>query len=236
MLPPPKLRSSQVTLSLSGIELLLDASGALIWPEQRMAIIADLHLEKASAYAERGVPLPPYDTLTTLERLEAVIAAHDIAQVVCLGDSFHDGGAGARIAPCDADRLRRLTAAHDWIWIAGNHDPEPVEGLGGRVVEEEWALGPLTFRHIAARETGEGEISGHFHPKASLVVRGRRLSGRCFLHDRRRLVLPAFGAFAGGLDARAGAFTSLFPSGFDTHLIARERLTTLPRGWHRPRA
>ena len=234
MSPPPKLRSSQITLNLSGIELLADVSGALIWPERRMAIIADLHLEKASAYAERGVPLPPYDTMATLERLEAVIATHDVAQVVCLGDSFHDGRAVARIASLDAERLRRMTAARDWIWITGNHDPHPIDGLGGRVVEEEWRAGPLTFRHIASGEGAEGEISGHFHPKASFVFRGRRLGGRCFLHDRRRMVLPAFGAFAGGLDARAEAFAKLFPLGFDTHLISRERLTTLPRGWHRP--
>lgn len=230
------LSRSHIPLALGGVPILLDVSGAVIWPERRMAIIADLHLEKASAFAERGVHLPPYDTRATLERLEAVIAAHDIAQVVCLGDSFHDGRAGRRIASEDAERLRRLTAVHDWIWLAGNHDPRPVDGLGGRVIEEEWTAGPLTFRHIAAQESAEGEISGHFHPKASFVIRGRRLSGRCFLHDRRRMVLPAFGAFAGGLDARAGAFAALFPLGFDTHLIARERLTTLPRGWHRPYA
>jgi DNA ligase-associated metallophosphoesterase len=211
-----------------GTSLLAEASGALIWPDERTLVVADLHLEKGSSFARRGAMLPPYDTRVTLDRLERAAAQHDARRIVCLGDSFHDGEAPARLDEGDARRLSRLTAAVDWIWIAGNHDPAPPAALGGRVVTGDLRLGPLTFRHIAEPLFAAGEISGHYHPKASLDVRGRRLSGRCFVVDEHRLVLPAFGAYAGGLDVFEPALRALFPGDFAVHLLARDRITSLP--------
>jgi uncharacterized protein len=217
------------TLRLAGADLLAAASGALLWPKERTLVVADLHLEKGSSYATRGVMLPPYDTRATLDRLERVLSEHDTRRVICLGDSFHDATAPARLTGEDERRLARLTAAVEWYWIAGNHDPAPPAALGGRVITGALRLGPFTFRHIADDATMPGEISGHFHPKASLALRGRRLSGRCFVFDERRLVMPAFGAYAGGLDVLDPALGALFPDGFTVHLLARERVTTLPR-------
>jgi len=216
-------------IRLGGVDLLAETSGALVWPEAQTLVVADLHLEKGSSYAARGVMLPPYDTRATLERLAQVATRHVVTRIICLGDSFHDGAATARLAADDEKRLASLTRSVDWIWIAGNHDPVPPTSLGGRVVAGELRLGPLVFRHIASPLFAASEVSGHYHPKASVHVRGRRLSGRCFVHDQQRLVLPAFGAYAGGLDVFEPALRALFSRDFAVHLLARERITTLPQ-------
>lgn len=212
---------------LNGAELTADFSGALWWAERRLLVAADLHLEKGSGYARYGTLLPPYDTRETLARLEAVMARLKPAMMICLGDSFHDGDAAARLDADDIALLSRLTAACDWRWITGNHDPAPPADWGGRV-ESEIVLGPLVFRHEAAAGSAAGEVSGHYHPKATVQTRARRVSGRCFVTDGRRLILPAFGAYAGGLDVSDPAIGRLFPKGFDIHLIGRARVHSLP--------
>jgi hypothetical protein len=210
-------------LSLCGETLLPDPSGALLWPAAEAIVVADLHFEKGSSYPG----LPPYDTTATLAGLGEVLARYRPRRVICLGDSFHDGGAAMRLDRADRDALAGLVEAHEWLWVAGNHDPAP-PALGGRVVGE-IAIGALCFRHEADTAAEPGEISGHYHPKASWRARGRSVRGRCFVVDGRRLVLPAFGAYAGGLDVRDPAIARLFPDGFDVHLIARGRITRLPR-------
>lgn len=214
-------------LSLAGTELLADLSGALLWPAFSLAVVADLHLEKASAFAASGRLLPPYDTRSTVARLAAVIERVRPERVVCLGDSFHDGGGAARLGGEDLGRLAALMAGREWIWVAGNHDPEPPAALGGRTERGELRLGPLVFRHQAMRG-GTAEISGHFHPKASISTRAGRVSGRCFIADADRLILPAFGALAGGLDTRDAAIAGLFPGDFELHVIGGRRIVTLP--------
>jgi DNA ligase-associated metallophosphoesterase len=224
--PSPTHDPGTVRLAFHGAELVAEPSGALWWPATGTLIVADLHLEKGSSYARRGVLLPPYDTRQTLARLAQAVARPGLRRVICLGDSFHDDGAADRLDPEDERALARLTATCEWIWIAGNHDPRPPEGLGGRIVAATLALGPLTFRH-AAGPLPRGEVSGHYHPKISVHWRGRRLAGRCFVLDDRRLVLPAFGAYAGGLDVREPDLRRLFAQPPRIYLIARERVTNL---------
>ncbi|HEX7006733.1 MAG TPA: ligase-associated DNA damage response endonuclease PdeM [Alphaproteobacteria bacterium] len=215
------------TLRVNGAELVADLSGALWWPEAALLAFADLHLEKGSSYAPRGALLPPYDTRTTLARMADAIARFRPRTVACLGDSFHDGDAASRLDAADAAALARLVDGRDWLWVAGNHDPKPPAGLGGRSVEE-LAVGPLRFRHEAVFMTAPGEVSGHFHPKASVSHRGRRVTGRCFASDGRRLVLPAFGAYAGGLSVTDPALAGLFPDGFVVWMLGRSRVHRLP--------
>jgi metallophosphoesterase superfamily enzyme len=148
--------------------------------------------------------------------------------VVCLGDSFHDGKAGQRLGQADGERLAGLIGGRRWIWIVGNHDPTPPLHLGG-IAQPELTLGPLLFRHIAAVDASPGEISGHFHPKAALNWRGRRLGGRCFIGDDRRLILPAFGAYAGGLDVRDPAIAGLFGQRTRIHILGQSRLHSFLR-------
>lgn len=211
-------------LAVNGVRLRPDLSGALFWPEGSALVVSDLHLEKASSFAANGHLLPPYDTADTLRQLEAAILRFRPARVICLGDSFHDGEAPARLDLQDAARIRALAAGRDWVWICGNHDPEPPVDWGGRVARE-LTLGALTFRHEAQRQgPGAGEVSGHFHPKASVRVRARRLTARCFVTDGRRLILPAFGAFTGGLDVRDPAIARLFAADFTVHLLGRKRI------------
>ena len=210
-------------LHLNGAELLADFSGALAWPDRRLLAVADLHLEKGSAFASHGRLLPPYDTANTLGRLEAAIQGHRPETVVCLGDSFHDIRGARRLGEADAARLRRMTNAVDWIWIA------PPADLGGRAMLE-YCLGPLVFRHIAESGPVAGEVSGHFHPKAGFNWRGRHVGGRCFIGDARRLILPAFGAYAGGLDVRDPAIAGLFGRAARIHILGRTRLHSFAAG------
>lgn len=212
---------------VNGALLAGDPSGALWWAERRALIVADLHLEKGTGFARRGTLLPPYDTRETLTRLEAVMNRLEPDIVVSLGDSFHDGDAATRLDAADTALLSRLTALCDWRWIAGNHDPAPPPNWGGRV-EAEIVLGGLAFRHEALPDRGDGEVSGHYHPKATVQTRARRISGRCFVTDGQRLILPAFGAYTGGLDVSDPAIGRLFPRGFDIHLIGLAKVHSLP--------
>ena len=215
-------------LLVNGVELQADVTGALLWPARRLAVVADLHFEKSTAFAARGQLLPPYDTAATLDKLEAVVARHDVERVICLGDSFHDAGAAQRLDPAQAARLKSLTARLEWTWIAGNHDPAPPDDWGGTVAAE-ITLGALTFRHEAAASARGGELSGHFHPKAAVQVRGKRITAPCFVTDGRRLILPAFGAFTGGLNVLDPAISGLFRRGFQATLLGRNGLFAFPR-------
>lgn len=183
--------------TLAGETLTALGSGALWFGPQRLLCVSDLHLGKSERTARRGGRLlPPYEMTDTLARLEADIAAADPAVVVCLGDSFDDLASAEALPDTVVEWLRRLQAGRSWIWIAGNHDPTPID-LGG-THRDELKVGPLTFRHIAD-PCARHDISGHYHPKAALNVRGRLISRPCFLHDATRLILPAYGTYTGGL-------------------------------------
>ena len=214
-------------LHLAGERLLLDPAGALYWPAERLLAVADLHLEKGSAAAARGALLPPWDTRATLDRLAALLRRWLPATVVSLGDGFHDQGGSLRLAAGDRERLRAMTAAHRFVWVRGNHDPAPPDDVGGESVVA-MTLGRLTFRHEARPGSVTGELCGHHHPKARVVVRGGPVVRPCFVADGRRLMLPAFGAYTGGLDVSDAAIASLFPRGGRVFLLGRDRLFSFP--------
>ena len=209
-------------VTIAGVTLVADLSGAFFWESERLLIVSDLHLEKGSSYAARGVLLPPYDTVATLARLSAVIARHDPRSVIALGDSFHDRKAHERLSAGDREAVTALQARRDWIWIAGNHDPALPRDIGG-VVASEVAVGGIVFRH---EPTGAaGEIAGHLHPKARVTTRGRTVERRCFASDGMRAVMPAFGAYTGGLNIRDAAFQKIFQTpGFMAHVLGDNRM------------
>jgi uncharacterized protein len=214
------MRVSKV--AIADVTFLADLSGALFWQEQRLLVVSDLHLEKGSSFAARGVLLPPYDTVATLSRLAAVIARHDPRMVIALGDSFHDRNAHERLSAPNREALTAMQMRRDWIWISGNHDPELPSDLGG-VVASEVAIGPIVFRH---EPTGAaGEIAGHLHPKARVPTRGRSIERRCFACDGERAVMPAFGAYTGGLSIRDAAFAKIFRApGLMAHVLGDTKL------------
>ncbi len=211
-------------MDVAGIALRVDLSGALVWDEQRLLVVSDLHLEKGSSYASRGTLLPPFDTAATLRRLAAVVAHYNPRTVIALGDSFHDADAHTRLSGDDRAVIADLQVGRDWIWITGNHDPAP-RGIGGEVMDE-ITVGAVTFRH---EPTGAcGEIAGHLHPKARVATRARTLERRCFVSDGDRAVMPAFGAYAGGLSVRDAAFARLFPTrAFIAHVLGDRRLHSI---------
>jgi uncharacterized protein len=208
---------------VAGVALVADPAGALFWPEERLLVVSDLHLEKGSAFAARGVLLPPYDTTSTLERMTQLLDRYAVRIVVALGDSFHDAGGPARLAARDYAALFDLQRGRDWIWIAGNHDPEP-HGLGGAFARS-LAVGALTFRHEPKRQASDGEIAGHLHPSARIHQRGHTLTRQCFASDGKRLVMPAFGAYAGGLNIRHAEFLKVFGAlAFTAYLLGQRRV------------
>ncbi len=207
-------------------EVVSCVSGALVLPTLGALVVADLHLEKGSRSARRGWLLPPYDSRATLAALADAIDRHAPRRVVCLGDSFDDNDGGSRLNDTEAVRLRAMMAGREWTWIAGNHDPLP-PALGGACVEE-LTIGPFVLRHAASPGPAAGEISGHYHPKAAVVVAGRRFSARCFVSDGRRLILPAFGAYTGGLDVFSPALSAVIGRDFTVRLLGRAQVHALP--------
>jgi len=198
-----------LALTVAGERVVCRPSGALWLEAHRALIVADLHLEKGSYYAAHGQMLPPYDTAETLRRLAAEVAALEPATVVFLGDSFHDREGDGRLSPADAATLCATGLRRTLVWVAGNHDPVGPRGLPGETVAT-LAMGALRLVHEPAAGAAAGELAGHLHPCARVRARGASVRRRCFVTDGERLVLPAFGALAGGLNIRDPAFRSLF--------------------------
>lgn len=194
---------------LAGERAICDPRGALYFPALDLLSVSDLHLEKGSSFARRGVLLPPYDTAATLRNLQGVIADYEPATVISLGDSFHDTEGSDRMPAPFRDQIETMAAGRDWYWVTGNHDPLPPQGLPGDTVDE-IAIGGLVFRHEPSAGTTEGEIAGHLHPCARIVQRGRSVRRRCFASDGRRMIMPAFGAFTGSLNVLDRAYSGLF--------------------------
>jgi DNA ligase-associated metallophosphoesterase len=200
-----------------------DCSGALVWPDKELLIVADLHLEKGSYFANRGSAIPPYDSRSALERLAATIKRWSPRRVISLGDSFHDVHGSNRLPADDRQEVQRLTSERDWVWISGNHDPSPPSGLGGRSASE-MVIGGIVFRHLPSRTIDLPEIAGHLHPKASVKALGRRVSRPCFVSDQRRVILPAFGTYTGGLSVLNSAVADLFPGDYRAYLLGDDRV------------
>jgi DNA ligase-associated metallophosphoesterase len=216
----PDYRTDEV--QLAGAELVADPAGILWWPAERLLAVADLHFEKASSFARYGALLPPFDTAATLARLCEAIMRYRPRAVLALGDSFHDGDGPQRLGDTDRAMIAALQQGRDWIWVAGNHDPDPAVGIGG-VFTAELAIGAVTFRHEPRGQAGE--IAGHLHPMARISARGRSVSRKCFAIDADRMVMPAFGAFTGGLNIRAAAFVNVFGAlSFRAHMLGATRL------------
>lgn len=210
-------------LCVGRLEVVPDLSGGLWLPAEDTLVVADLHLEKGSAYAARGVMLPPYDSTATLEMLAQVIIRLKPARVIALGDSFHDLGAALRMAQSDRQSLAALQAGREWLWITGNHDPVPQPELGGEVRDEIEIAGTI-LRHAPEASETRPEIAAHLHPVAKVRLRGKGVRRRCFAVSAQRCILPAMGAYAGGLNLRNSAFQPLFRQGLVAHMLGSERL------------
>ena len=214
-------------IELKGQLALLDLTGAMYLPAQDALLVADLHFEKGSSFARRGMMLPPYDTRETLLALSDAVFRFNPKTVVALGDSFHDIGGPERLGTEERATLTEVQKNRDWIWVTGNHDRILPDSIGGQVVEE-MTLGSLTLRH-EPMASEQAEIAGHLHPVGKVVMRGRSTRRRCFLTDGSRCVMPALGAYAGGLNACDAAFKPLFANGFTAHLIGTERIFAIAK-------
>ena len=208
---------------IGGIEAWPHATGALHLPSERTLLLSDLHLEKASSYARRGVFLPPYDTRSTLEAVAMAIAAFAPRRIIAMGDSFHDRHGAGRLEGTDARALAALQAGRDWLWLTGNHDPEAAPGLGGDVADHAVVAG-LRLCHEPSPVCTGPEIAGHLHPAARIRLRGKTLRRRCFIADGSRLILPAMGSLAGGLNVRDAAIAGLFAGARDVWMLGEGRV------------
>ncbi|MCB8877177.1 ligase-associated DNA damage response endonuclease PdeM [Acidisoma silvae] len=229
--------SAAAPLHIGSERLMLDPSGAVFFPSRSLLVLADLHLEKGSAAAARGRLIPPYDSRLTLDNMSLLLRHYSPKTILALGDSFHDAGGAERLAPGDQARLAAMARQTKFIWVLGNHDPALPASLPGDI-HAEWADGPFRFRHEAGiGGPGECELSGHYHPKATVPVRGAAVTRPCFITDgHKRLILPAFGAYTGGLDVADPAIASLFPRGGRIFLLGQGRLFHFPIGRARARS
>ncbi|MBI1185724.1 MAG: ligase-associated DNA damage response endonuclease PdeM [Alphaproteobacteria bacterium] len=225
--PLAQAPGATIPFTLAGEDVAALADGGLWIESARTLVVSDLHLEKGSSFALRGQMIPPYDTRTALRRVAAMVERLAPDTVVSLGDSFHDRGGPFRMAGDDRAALRALTDRTDWVWIEGNHDPDIPAALGGRAMET-LALGPLILRHEPTEGPARGEIAGHLHPCARVAARGRSVRARCFATDGDRLVMPALGAYAGGLNVCDIAFAAVFHRPPTALLMARAQLHPAP--------
>ena len=216
-----------VPLSFAAHEFFASPDGALHWPAQEALLVADLHLEKGSWFAAGGQMLPPYDSLATLQLLSHEIDRTGVSQLYCLGDSFHDRYGCDRLEAGARELLTSLTSRLDWIWIVGNHDAGFVDHCGGRI-EEECEVAGIVLRHEAIEGDARPEMSGHYHPKLRLSLKGRNVSRRCFVASRTKLILPAFGAFTGGLDAGHPEIVRKVGQGASALVPVTDRLLRFP--------
>lgn len=228
--PSRVVRASEPALvSIMGVVMEAFPEGVLWWADRRLLVVADLHLEKGSSFARRGQLLPPYDTVETLTRLAGIVARLQPAVVICLGDSFHDAEGADRLTTDTREVLRALQAGREWYWVAGNHDPVAPASLAGTAVDE-LAVGSVRFRHEPQAGSAEGEVAGHLHPCARVQGRGRSVRRRCFVGDGYRLIMPAFGAYTGGLDVLNSAYDGLFArSSFRAFMLGEDRVYPVGR-------
>ena len=211
-------------VSICGKAFRADYSGALYWPAEDALIVADLHLEKGSSFAAKGFMLPPYDTRETLTRLAEAMDRFNPQTIIALGDSLHDAAGASRLTPEDRDSLKILQDDREWIWITGNHDPKLARELGGHVLDDLTVEG-LTFRHEPSNGRVTHEIAAHLHPAAKLSLHGYSFRRPCFVSNGLRLVMPAFGTYAGGLNILDDAFDPLFGSdGMSVWMLGQEGL------------
>ena len=216
-----------VPFSFAGHDFLATPEGALFWPAQNALLVADLHLEKASGFARFGQMLPPYDSIATLSALQQDIERSGATRLFCLGDSFHDKFGCDRL-PADARTLlSSLTGQVDWLWITGNHDAGFIDHCGGRIAEEVEIDG-ITLRHEAVEGDPTPEMSGHFHPKLRLAMKGRHVSRRCFVASATKLILPAYGTLTGGLDAHHPEILRKVGPGASALVPVTDRLLRFP--------
>jgi DNA ligase-associated metallophosphoesterase len=213
-----------------GVSAVCDPLGGLYLPETGVLVVSDLHLEKGAAFARRGMLLPPYDTIATLNILAAVIARYDPKLVISLGDNFHDRH-GSELLPADLRRMiTDMARGRDWIWINGNHDPDGTTDLPG-TSSDELVYGGLVFRHEPSLISAKGEIAGHLHPAATVRRREKSVRRPCFASDGHRLLMPAFGVLSGGLDLRHRALQGLFArETLVAHLLGRDRIYSVRYG------
>ncbi|WP_420139050.1 ligase-associated DNA damage response endonuclease PdeM [Sphingomonas sp.] len=216
-----------VRFSFCGVELAALSAGALYWPAREALLVADLHLEKASWYARGGQMLPPYDSIATLTELAKLKDATQAREIWCLGDSFHDKEGCERLPAEARARLIALTGTTRWTWITGNHDAVLADHCGGDVVEDAEVDG-LVLRHEADPREHRPELSGHFHPKLRLSLRGRNVARRCFVASGTKLILPAFGALTGGMDADDPVITKIVGRSAQALIAVENRLLRFP--------
>lgn len=213
------------TIQFAGKSFALDASGLLFWPDRGVAVAADLHLEKATYFAGQGQLLPPQESFETLSKLLAALDRTECRSLILLGDSFHDVGGFDRLDNRAMRLWEKICSRYSVTFVLGNHDGTmaPPQTQGADFLEMERVI----FRHQATPQAF-AEISGHYHPKASLRLRGKRITRPCFVTDANRIILPAFGTLTGGMNVKSGAITELFASDFVVHILGEDKVYSVP--------
>ena len=224
----PHNKQRVIQLNFCGEICELWADGALYLPRYKTLVVSDLHFEKGHAQST-AAPLPRYDTDMTLSRLSEIVYKSNPQRCIFLGDSFHNAEVAKRLPEAYRRILDDLSKGRSFVWIQGNHDSELPTFLPGKVYSD-FALNGLYFTHQVTAETKQriGLISGHYHPKARVNLKLRRISAPCFIEDSKHLIMPAFGTFTGGLNVLNKAIQSVLTSPQSAYICHAGKIYHLP--------
>ena len=214
-------RGYKIKITFLNNKFYLDNSGILIWPKYEIAIVSDLHLEKASSYAKSGQFVPPYDSEETLSKLFLKLEKYKSKKLILLGDTFHDKDAQHRLSDTSKNLFKKLVINYKTILITGNHDPDLNIDKVERFIE--YKIDHINFIHKAIKNKNS-QISGHFHPSISLKITEKQIRGKCLIHNENIMILPAFGSLTGGLDIKHKEFQTYFGNKFIIYLISKKRI------------
>ncbi len=206
----------------------LQADGSLFWQKHKILILGDLHLEKSSYYAKNGNFLPPYDSIETLSKLKKKLIKYNINKVILLGDIFHDAFGIKRLKYEASNILKKICKNYEVIWIIGNHDSDYAPKNVQKLLF--YYFRGITFNHISKKETNY-EISAHYHPKVDFTIRGKKISKPCFLVDKKKIIIPAYGAYTGGLNIKNIVFMKEFSNNFSTYILDNRKVYFLKKGF-----
>ena len=202
-------------------EFILQKDGSVYWPDKKSLILGDLHLEKSSYFAKLGNFLPPYDSFETLNKLEKSLNKLNVNKIILLGDIFHDKEGIKRLNKKLLKYLDYICKKFDVIWLVGNHDG--IDRPKDAKFCKKYKIDNINFNHKSSKNT-MNELSGHYHPKATLKLFKTKISKPCFLIGKSKIILPAYGSFTGGIDSQDEIFKKIFENKYKTYLFLNKKL------------
>ena len=206
-------------INFNNHEFKINNDGILFWLEKKIAIVSDLHLEKGSSFASLGQFIPPFDSEETLKKLINFFKTHEVQTIILLGDTFHDGGALNRMSSKVKSIFDSLVENYEIIFVLGNHENKMKSAF--IKFYERYIVDDIYFLHEAVLEK-KYQISGHFHPVASLKINSKQITEKCLIHSENHIIMPAFGEFTGGLNINNPVFKPFLNRNYYIYFLTKK--------------